>query len=38
MEVPLMISLTKFLWRTRGRFPRKKVKSSEEIARAGVKR
>jgi ACR3 family arsenite transporter len=26
MEVPLMISLTKFLWRTRGNFPRKKGK------------
>jgi ACR3 family arsenite transporter len=25
MEVPLMLSLTKFLWRTRGRFPRRKV-------------
>jgi len=23
MEVPLMISLTKFLWKTRGKFPRK---------------
>jgi len=26
MEVPLMISLTKFLWHTRGNFPRKKGK------------
>lgn len=26
MEVPLMISLTKFLWRTRGKFPRTKAK------------
>jgi ACR3 family arsenite transporter len=26
MEVPLMISLSKFLWRTRGNFPRKKGK------------
>ena len=25
MEVPLMLALTKFLWRTRGAFPRKKV-------------
>lgn len=28
MEVPLMISLTKFLWNTRGRFPRKKAKDN----------
>jgi ACR3 family arsenite transporter len=34
MEVPLMLLLTKFLWRTRGRFPRKQA---EVIERAGVK-
>ena len=38
MEVPLMISLTKFLWRTRGKFPRKKTKSPEEIVKMGVDR
>ena len=36
MEVPLMISLTKLLWHTRGKFPRKKTKSSEEIAKVGA--
>ena len=35
MEVPLMISLTKFLWNTRGRFPRRKA---ETIERAGVEK
>ena len=35
MEVPLMLSLTKFLWRTRGTFPRKKA---EVIERGGVER
>ena len=28
MEVPLMLSLVRFLWRTRGKFPRKKEVSS----------
>jgi ACR3 family arsenite transporter len=36
MEVPLMISLTKFLLRTRGKFPRKKAESPEEIAKVGT--
>jgi ACR3 family arsenite transporter len=30
MEVPLMLSLTKFLWHTRGNFPRKKEKAFAE--------
>jgi len=30
MEVPLMISLTKFLWHTRGNLPRKKEKAPSE--------
>ena len=38
MEVPLMISLTKLLWYTRGKFPRKKIKSPEEVIRIRVER
>ena len=38
MEVPLMISLTKFLWRTRGKFPRKKAEIPEVIKRAELER
>ncbi len=30
MEVPLMVSLTKFLWRTKGNFPRKRGKLPAE--------
>jgi ACR3 family arsenite transporter len=36
MEVPLMISLTKLLWHTRGRFPRKKARSSVDERNQGA--
>jgi ACR3 family arsenite transporter len=36
MEVPLMLSLVKFLWRTRGNFPRRKAEvTAEAIGAAG---
>ena len=38
MEVPLMISLTKLLWYTRNKFPRKKTTSPEKTVRLGVKK
>lgn len=31
MEVPLMLSLVKLLWRTRGNFPRKKIKEAVNV-------
>ena len=38
MEIPLMISLTKLLWHTRNKFPRKKIPVPNEIARVKEKR